>query len=568
MATAVPIIQGGSDGLDSITKLLAVLNPMLGSGTTRTSGGTTTFSEKASVDGETNDQTNALLQKIMGDANGPDIDNMVANILTQAKNAFGSQAIESNAAGVRGYSDTVQTQLRNDAMAKAVAASAQAKLGALNEANRTATQLVSNKMSNTRSIQQATTKPGTSSSTGASTLGQATQIISGAAAIRSLMSKKGAKVPGEDGPVQVGGPPEGEVDSQAMNDQAFNSPADGAIDVGQLTAGGDANQLLAQGRADSAELTPSVVDPELANPNEIDPASVITPDSASGATLFTNPIGKTAPATLPGAADVLEQPAGVMMPPAGTGTPMPPAVFDPLSMNEAGDAVDVIPSDLSSSIDFTNLIGDAGADIAGDAVGEGAAEAAGLALDGTPIGPIFTLANIATEGELGKSILNLPVIGEPIGDFGSATYDTAGEIGGGIDAGKDAASTLVNAPGEFLDSFADEASDIAGGGCYITTAATRNGEIDNGFTLTALRNFRDEYMLQDPQRHADLLEYYATAPEVVRRINASSKAEDIWGQVRVDYLIPAVVAYVTGNNEAAYEIYFNMMKWVKNQGVN
>lgn len=556
MATAVPIIQGGSDGLDSITKLLAVLNPMLGSGTTRTSGGTTTSSEKASVDGETNDQTNALLQKIMGDANGPDIDNMVANILTQAKNAFGSQAIESNAAGVRGYSDTVQTQLRNDAMAKAVAASAQAKLGALNEANRTATQLVSNKMSNTRSIQQATTKPGTSSSTGASTLGQATQIISGAAAIRSLMSKKGAKIPGEDGPVQVGGPPEGEIDSQAMNDQAFNSPADGGIDVGQLTAGGDANQLLAQGRAESALLTPNVVDPELANPNDSDAVSPehlpleaanTSTDSISPAHAPNIPFGSTNATT-----DAVS--------PSHAGTS-----FD---LSDGGDAVDVIPSDLSSSIDFTNLIGDAGADIAGDAAGEGAAEAAGLALDGTPIGPIFTLANIATEGELGKSILNLPVIGEPIGDFGSATYDTAGEIGGGIDAGKDAASTLVNAPGEFLDSFADEASDIAGGGCYITTAATRNGEIDNGFTLTALRNFRDEYMLQDPQRHADLLEYYATAPEVVRRINASSKAEDIWGQVRVDYLIPAVVAYVTGNNEAAYEIYFNMMKWVKNQGVN
>lgn len=578
----VPVMQGG-DNLEQIGKLLTALNPLFGGGTTRTSGGTTTSNETASVSGETNTQSNELLQKIMGDSNGADIDAMVQGILAKAKNEFGAQAIEGNAAGVRGYSDTVQSQLRNDAMAKATAQAAQMKLQAMNESNRTAASLVSAKMTNTRSVQQAQTRPGTATSTGATTLGKVTALLGGAAAARNLLGNGGLsgllgkkKVPGESGPEQLSGPTE--PDSSLMTDQAFGASPDGGISGVGLSSGGDPNLLLAPGRASSAALTPAVVDPGLAPidtgvptsaafaapGSTIDPSMVITPDTSSTADIL--------------AAQGI--PAGTAMPPAGTGTPMPPAIRDPAVFGDGGgaedltgsagndvlsggDAVDVIPSDLSASVGYNSL---PYADIGAEGM-----DAAILATDtmaaSNPVGAIYAAADQATGGELTKSIYNLPIIGEPIKDINMGAFDAGGEVGGGaIDAGLSAGGDLLSS-GEGVLNSAGDFVDSATGGCYITTAATLNGELDNGFTLTALRNFRDDYMLQDPQRRADLLEYYAVAPDIVKRISESPDSDNTWHEIRLRYLAPAVIAYVTGNNEKAYEIYTKMVGFAKNQAM-
>lgn len=577
--TAVPTVSNDTSGLDSLIKLLGVLAPSFGTGkqVTSTGGGTSTSTETASVSPEANDQSNALLKQIMDSANGGDIDAMVQNILTQAKNTFGQQAIEGNASGVRAYSDTVQTSLRNDAMAKATAAAAQAKLSAINDANKTATQLVDAKLANTRSVTQVATKPPTTSTqqTGASSLGKTVSLLSGAAAVRSLIGGKKAAKPEAQDPEQLSGPIG--PDSQQMTDQSFSAPADsGTLDADALFRGEDINSAVADGRSAVAAANNPVVDPELAQDQNspiadqqpiFDVNQVVAPDTASTAQIITDqglPVGGAMPAArlpIPGTQGTQVYP----MPPAGAGTAMPPAIRDPGLEPDIGgggdEAVDVIPSDLSASINF------GGSDFVGDlplATDAGAELATDAAFEATPIGPIFTLVNIATDGQLGKSVTNLPVVGGPITDIGSGITDIAGEADDGITAAEDAAGTLISAPLDFADSVADNVSNA----CYITTAATHGGELDQGFTLTVLRNFRDEYMQDDPERKAELLEYYAVAPEIVKAISKRSDSERVWGKIRSDYLAPAVVSYLCGELQETHKIYSNMMKFASQQGVH
>lgn len=64
--------------------------------------------------------------------------------------------------------------------------------------------------------------------------------------------------------------------------------------------------------------------------------------------------------------------------------------------------------------------------------------------------------------------------------------------------------------------------DGGNGGCYFTTAVVelRGDEPDDGPTLTALREFRDTYMMETPLRRAMVRAYYAIAPLVVRDLPA------------------------------------------------
>ena len=59
-----------------------------------------------------------------------------------------------------------------------------------------------------------------------------------------------------------------------------------------------------------------------------------------------------------------------------------------------------------------------------------------------------------------------------------------------------------------------------GGACFLTTAIVerRGIEADGGPTLTALRRFRDGYMMKTPKRRALVAEYYELAPRIVAAI--------------------------------------------------
>ena len=93
-----------------------------------------------------------------------------------------------------------------------------------------------------------------------------------------------------------------------------------------------------------------------------------------------------------------------------------------------------------------------------------------------------------------------------------------------------------------------------GGGCYFTTAVVeqRGDEPDDGPTLTALRHFRDTYMMRTPLRRVMIRFYYWFAPRVVRDVPANDRAWEFMGR----YVDRATRMTREGRPAAAFLAYF------------
>ena len=93
-----------------------------------------------------------------------------------------------------------------------------------------------------------------------------------------------------------------------------------------------------------------------------------------------------------------------------------------------------------------------------------------------------------------------------------------------------------------------------GGGCYLTTAVVehRGIESDDGPTLTALRQFRDTYMMGTPLRRALVRLYYRLAPAIARDLEADSQA---WEQIG-GHIDSAVEALESGDTGKAFRAYW------------
>ena len=119
---------------------------------------------------------------------------------------------------------------------------------------------------------------------------------------------------------------------------------------------------------------------------------------------------------------------------------------------------------------------------------------------------------------------------------GSIGFDTGGSGSGGGDGG----------------------SGGDGGGCFLTTAIVerRGIEADDGPTLTALRRFRDGYMMKTPKRRALVAEYYEIAPRIAAAIPQGHSDWD-WIGGRIDAAIAAIAA---GDEDGAFGIYAAMVR--------
>ena len=97
-----------------------------------------------------------------------------------------------------------------------------------------------------------------------------------------------------------------------------------------------------------------------------------------------------------------------------------------------------------------------------------------------------------------------------------------------------------------------------GGACFLTTAIIerRGIEADGGPTLTALRRFRDGYMMKTPKRRALVAEYYELAPRIVAAIPQGHSDWD-WIGGRIDAAIAAIAA---GDEDGAFAIYAAMVR--------
>ena len=154
--------------------------------------------------------------------------------------------------------------------------------------------------------------------------------------------------------------------------------------------------------------------------------------------------------------------------------------------------------------------------------------------------------------------------GDPGGPDGGAGAPGGDGCGPAPDAG-------ASAPGEGVCS-ADGIGGIGdsgggdgggagdGGGCFLTTAVTeRRGEADDGPALTALRGFRDGYMMRTAERRALVEEYYEIAPAIVAAIPAGNGE---WGRIAAE-VDAAVAAIAAGADGTAFGIYADMVRRLK-----
>lgn len=97
--------------------------------------------------------------------------------------------------------------------------------------------------------------------------------------------------------------------------------------------------------------------------------------------------------------------------------------------------------------------------------------------------------------------------------------------------------------------------------CYITTAVCRSlDKPDDCYELTALRNYRDEYLLASDDGKELVREYYNIAPTIVKRIGRKPDADHIYREIWEDYLNPCIRLIEQGENEKCREKYSDMVR--------
>ena len=97
--------------------------------------------------------------------------------------------------------------------------------------------------------------------------------------------------------------------------------------------------------------------------------------------------------------------------------------------------------------------------------------------------------------------------------------------------------------------------------CFLTTACvSRLGLGDTCFELSALRNFRDNILVNMPGGAEDIGRYYRHAPTIVQRILASNNPSRELDRVYARYILPSTLAASLGLNGLARRIYTHMMR--------
>ncbi len=105
-----------------------------------------------------------------------------------------------------------------------------------------------------------------------------------------------------------------------------------------------------------------------------------------------------------------------------------------------------------------------------------------------------------------------------------------------------------------------------GGGCFITTAVCGAfGKPDDCYELTAFRNFRDGWLIEQSDGRALIDEYYAIAPKIVARIDRLKGAAEIYKAVWKNYLSRCLKFIEAGDYERCRKQYVAMVNELRDQ---
>ena len=100
--------------------------------------------------------------------------------------------------------------------------------------------------------------------------------------------------------------------------------------------------------------------------------------------------------------------------------------------------------------------------------------------------------------------------------------------------------------------------------CFITTAVCDIlNKSDNCRELTAFRNFRDTWLINQPDGKDLISMYYEIAPKIVAEINKLPSAKNIYQAILSNYLQPCLKLIESGENFKCKNIYIEMVNSLK-----
>lgn len=96
--------------------------------------------------------------------------------------------------------------------------------------------------------------------------------------------------------------------------------------------------------------------------------------------------------------------------------------------------------------------------------------------------------------------------------------------------------------------------------CYITTAVCESQKKpDNCYELNLLRDYRDGYLISQPNGTELVRRYYDVAPTIVKHINRRDDHSEIYENVWKKYLSPCIHLIETDRNAECMEVYQKMV---------
>lgn len=101
--------------------------------------------------------------------------------------------------------------------------------------------------------------------------------------------------------------------------------------------------------------------------------------------------------------------------------------------------------------------------------------------------------------------------------------------------------------------------------CYITTAVCNCLEKDDDcYELTLLRNYRDQYLSNQPGGKDLIEQYYSVAPQIVFGINQMRDAKNIYRDIYREYLSPCISLIENQEYEICKQMYSGMVVELEN----
>lgn len=97
--------------------------------------------------------------------------------------------------------------------------------------------------------------------------------------------------------------------------------------------------------------------------------------------------------------------------------------------------------------------------------------------------------------------------------------------------------------------------------CYVTTAVCNSlGKEEDCYELSVLKQYRDGFLINEPDGAGLIKEYYNIAPTIVNRINKCSDSYEQYEDIYKTYLSPCITMIENGQNEECKKLYINMIR--------